>query len=568
MNFLSALSKAELSSRTIKMSKKIVSEAFMVPVNEIPRVLFHAIILFNIIGGFWLLDSLKDPILAGTIGMQNQPLAKFFSVIFTLMVVCFYDCTASFVSKTTLFHIVSGLYGTAILIIAALLSDPQLGFNGNSINHNSNEDISDIGSNTSISGGNSTGYLIGWLSYFVIESYGSLMVALFWSFTNSIMDLEQAKGAYGLIIAFAQVGAIFGSTLATTAGKAGGVPSLCLIGAFSIYSVTLLVKTYHLLYGDSRDKTRVSAVLSSPHSTGFFEGIQLICRHQYVLRLLGVCCLYEIVLTVLDYEFKILSNGYIEADTSYLSSLHLQSNSGSSVDEAATSASSRFTSLMGRFGQTTNAISLLVSVFGFSYLVKTLEVQGTLLIFPSVLLLAVVFTNLLPVLWLVFLLVSLLKALTYSLGDPVKELLYIPTSDAIKFRAKAWIDVFGARLAKGIGSFITYMSHGELLRLRVISEMPCIAICLGYLFLAWQIGGDFQKLVTSGKRVGETDQCSESVVDLYQGLPEVDGLHPGDVGYRGYNPELFEGVEFSSICKEEDEVAGIEEDYDEKVIHC
>jgi len=27
-----------------------------------------------------------------------------------------------------------------------------------------------------------------------IEAYGSLMVALFWSFTNSIMDLEQAKG--------------------------------------------------------------------------------------------------------------------------------------------------------------------------------------------------------------------------------------------------------------------------------------------------------------------------------------------------------------------------------------
>ena len=35
---------------------------------------------------------------------------------------------------------------------------------------------------------------IGWVCYFSVEAYGSLMVAIFWSFTNSIMDLEQAKG--------------------------------------------------------------------------------------------------------------------------------------------------------------------------------------------------------------------------------------------------------------------------------------------------------------------------------------------------------------------------------------
>lgn len=44
---------------------------------------------------------------------------------------------------------------------------------------------------------------IGWVCYFSVEAYGSLMVAIFWSFTNSIMDLEQAKGTdntYAIII--------------------------------------------------------------------------------------------------------------------------------------------------------------------------------------------------------------------------------------------------------------------------------------------------------------------------------------------------------------------------------
>ena len=39
------------------------------------------------------------------------------------------------------------------------------------------------------------------------RSYGSLAVALFWAFTNASIELEEAKSAYGLIVAFAQLGA-------------------------------------------------------------------------------------------------------------------------------------------------------------------------------------------------------------------------------------------------------------------------------------------------------------------------------------------------------------------------
>lgn len=73
------------------------------------------------------------------------------------------------------------------------------------------------------------------------------MVALFWSFTNSIMNLEQAKGAYGLIITIAQFGAIAGSTLATQAVHIG-IPQLCLIGSVFILVISLVVKIYWILF--------------------------------------------------------------------------------------------------------------------------------------------------------------------------------------------------------------------------------------------------------------------------------------------------------------------------------
>ena len=140
--------------------------------------------------------------------MEYQPLAKFFSVLTTLFVVCVYDYATSAVSKPVLFHLVSTFYGLFILILAAYLADPINGLS------NRNKDPS---------------RLLGWVCYFVIESYGSLMVSLFWSFTNSIMNLEQAKGAYGLIISIAQIGAIVGSTFATRS-SALGIPQLFIVG--------------------------------------------------------------------------------------------------------------------------------------------------------------------------------------------------------------------------------------------------------------------------------------------------------------------------------------------------
>merc|ERR1712151_315004 len=45
----------------------------------------------------------------------------------------------------------------------------------------------------------------------------------------------------------------------------------------------------------------------SSSSTSFMSGVHLILRHNYLLLILGVSCLYEVALTCLDYEFKLVS---------------------------------------------------------------------------------------------------------------------------------------------------------------------------------------------------------------------------------------------------------------------
>ena len=118
---------SDVYRKTLKMMASALSDAFKVPFKHLKRVVYHGLILACIILGFWLLDSLKDPILANTIGLEYQPVAKLGSVVFTLIVVCLYDFLTSLVSKVALFHIVSWVFGIIILIMAALLSNPVYG---------------------------------------------------------------------------------------------------------------------------------------------------------------------------------------------------------------------------------------------------------------------------------------------------------------------------------------------------------------------------------------------------------------------------------------------------------
>lgn len=553
---------AVLTAKAFRLIARSVADTFQVPANQITRIFFHGAILSSIIAGFWLLDSLKDPILSNTVGIEYQPMAKLLSVITTLFIVCIYDFLTSLVSKPTLFHIVSSFFGMCMMTISALLNDPAVGLT-----------TSDKGPHR----------ILGWVAYFVIETYGSLMVALFWSFTNSIMDLEQAKGAYGLIIATAQIGAIIGSTLATNA-PTFGIPQLVLVSALQMFSISLLVKIYHLVFRDhvtqsvqtrvrsmseASDQSHNNMLLSTvqahleediqslnieeaevliqssksivkektPSLTqslykvfgGFFDGIILISKYPYTLKILGVSCLYEIVVTVLDFQFKLMGVHSVENH-------YIDSSKSMNKEE-----SDQFANLLGHFGQFTNFLSFLVSFFGFSYLVHHIGVRSSLMIFPTLLLIAVLLNNFLPKLYILFVVVSILKALIFSLHDPVKELLYMPTSEAIKFKAKAWIDVFGSRFAKAAGALISASAHGDAERLRMVSEVPCILLTIMVVLITFSCGTEFRKLVESNTIVGDELQTATYTVD-FNGPLTRKGLKPGDVGYDGYDLHLFDGV--------------------------
>jgi AAA family ATP:ADP antiporter len=128
---------------------------------------------------------------------------------------------------------------------------------------------------------------------------------MFWAFTNSSVHLEGAKSYYGLILAGAQIGAIFGSTLATKAEWLS-LPTCYALGGIMPSIMALLIFFYSRVYDRLvPPETPRKALENKSLRTDILEGLRTVFQHPYVMALAGISCLYEIVLTILDYEMKV-----------------------------------------------------------------------------------------------------------------------------------------------------------------------------------------------------------------------------------------------------------------------
>jgi len=94
-------------------------------------------------------------------------------------------------------------------------------------------------------------------------------------------------------------------------------------------------------------------------------------------------------------------------------------------------------------------------MFGTGKVIKHFGLTASLISFPVFMLVCTILVWLYPDIWMVFFVMIFIKAMSYALNNPTKEILYQMTSTAIKFKCKSWIDTFGQRSSKAAGSIIT-----------------------------------------------------------------------------------------------------------------
>ncbi|GKY91617.1 hypothetical protein MPSEU_000133600 [Mayamaea pseudoterrestris] len=479
--------------------------------------------LFMILLAFWILDSLKDPIFGQLVDGKleiHQPPAKVFSVCTTLAIVCFLEYISNERQKQqrqekershedilsgggqwstmtygrsqqfataedtavsgSIFISIGVPYCIVFGIMAYLLQFHSTVVSSLSSKQQQAENAANA-SGTNVMTHETLWHVIGYIWYAAIESFGSIAVATFWSYVNSTLSLEDAEKYYGSIIGVAQLGAIIGSTMVTT--HVWTPITLVILSCLVILLHIIAMRMYCHRFAPTTQHHEEPTFADTEEAT-VWSGVALILKHNYVLLILGVSCLYEVSLTCLNYQMTLL---------------------GWSRFEETPHEGMSFTQFMGHYGQLVNLFSLALSSLIFPALIRRFGLRQTLRIFPSLLLLVnfIAFGAIPGNLAVLFLSMSVLKAMTYSIHDPSKEILYLPTSNAIKFKSKFWIDVVGARIAKACGSSINRIA-GSVDRSIRIASFPSLVTAIGLLYVCYQVGIEFDRLIASESIVGVT----------------------------------------------------------------
>ena len=485
---------------TLRTLKNIYTRLYgdKLPPSEMLRTLTLSMTLFFMIGGYWILRSLKDPILTALCGVSVIPKAKMLSVFVVLGVVSIYNrLLDSDLPRHKLFYIFGSFYCVLFTFIALLLKHPTIGL-----------------SNAQPSAGR----ILGWLSYCSIESFGSVMVSLFWSFANSNFSLETAKASYGVMVACAQVGSITGPTIVNRYASTIGVANCYLLGVGSMVMLQFTMVFYIRTYGThDRNGVAPAAPKTKKSKAGVLEGLELFWKYNYIKGIFAISTLFMVEGTIIDYTMKFLARDYFAGLHPCERGMSCYNAKEMGMSHDATAA---FTAFMGLFGQTTNTLSLLLSLFGTSAIIRYLGLRLTLLLFPTLCLGIIICVRINPTLYVVFAAMMLLKACSYALNNPTKEILYQPTSPAVRYKAKSWIDIFGARGSKAAGSVVTNAFSDSAANLVANGSLVAMAVASFLIWNARYMGKTFDEYMASGFIVGEEED--ENLNDHVQ-LSGIDG---------------------------------------------
>lgn len=373
-----------------------------------------AVVFSLTIGVYWLFRPVKDGVFLTMVGTDWQPLVKILSFFVVVPIVFIYSKLVDRFPRHKLLYGLSVFYAIATVIFAFLILNPVIGI-----------------ANTEAS----PWRLLGWTWYLFVESFGSVMVALFWSFVADTTTPDSAKRGYSLIALGGQLGGLMGPFAGGYIADHYGTGSALLFGAAGLIALTVSV----WYYMRSMPKTEMQGfaahgkpleskpgeVKSKP---GFGEGLRLLLTKPYLLGIFAVVSFYEIIVTILDYQFKVLAAQQYTGDA--------------------------LTSYLSQFAMWTNGVALASLLLGAGAVGRKLGLTRTLLLLPILIAVAVLVMSFSPVLHIAFMIMVISKGINYALNQPAKEQLYIPTSKDSKYKAKAWIDMFGSRSSKGLGSIV------------------------------------------------------------------------------------------------------------------
>ncbi len=391
---------------------------------EVIKFISLGFIFMLTIGIYWALRPMKDSIFNAVVGFKEwQPVAKWLSIIISFPLLFLYAKLIDTFPRHKVFYIITAVYGCLGLFFTWAFLNPDIGL-----------------ANTMAS----PMRIIGWAWYVYVESFGSLIIALFWAIASDITMPDAAKRGFPLIVMVGQMGNIVGPywLQAKRLGFENSAPlvGICAVGIFILAALMWLFM--HLMPKSQLAGYHGHDAGQEMEEPKFFEGLKLLLTRGYLMAIFLIVSIYEVVITVVDYLFK----------SAFINQL-IEQGVPKKMAEAL------FGEYLAGYAVWVGIVAFASVLFGINNIQRKLGMTISLVAMPllAAALILTVWYNPSDVYILSWVMVFA-KAVNYALNGPTIKQLYIPTTKEAKYKAQSWIEMFGSRSAKGIGAGITKSS--------------------------------------------------------------------------------------------------------------
>lgn len=445
--------------------------------DELKKFGFLAGIFGLIIGTYWTLRPMKDGIFNAIIGIDYQPYAKMLSVLVVFPLVILYGKLIDAFPRHRVFYVLITIYAILALALAYFLLNSEFGL-ANTVK--------------------SPGRILGWCWYVYVESFGSLIVALFWAFTTDTTLPESAKRGFPIIALFGQIGNMVGPYF-LNAKKLGFTPtthwlgftnSAPIVGICAVLMILTAILFWLMLrsvpQGQFASYQAEGEEVVSESEPGFLEGLKLLVTQPYLLGIFMIITIYEVIVTILDFHFKATAASIYPEESS-------------------------LSSYLSEYAVLTGLVSMICVLLGINNIQRKLGMKASLIMLPILVGVAVVVIKFNPG-WLAMALWIMVfsKAVNYALNQPTLKQLYIPTTKETKYKSQAWIEMFGSRGSKAAGSAVNairaplkvrYGAIGGVNAFLTISTLISGGLLFVWLFAALYIANAYNKAIKENRVV-------------------------------------------------------------------
>jgi len=323
-----------------------------------------------------------------------------------------------------------------------------------------------------------------WSFYLFGDLFNTLMLASFFAFLNDSVAPGDTKRLYGPIVLGGVAGGAFGSLFV-----AAQIDNLSINEwLYLSMGLTVLLMAMAAIAGRwvEHNPPPVEAPTpeptAKPASRSALAGVGVVMRSRYLLAIVTIVALYEIISTILDYQFTRAVTHYVP----------LALGADASAEDVKAAIGQQFSTVYA----ITNSFALLVQVFATSFVMKRFGVRIALLVMPLAILSNSAVFLALPLLWVGSFLNTSDNGLNYSLNQSARESLYTPVRREDKYAAKAFIDMFVVRVAKAIAVGLSLAMSAIFTDFSGVRWLSVIAIVLTVVWLlsASYAGRQFQQL--------------------------------------------------------------------------